>query len=128
MRILALCSAAALFAALHAAQAPSLDGRTIAVAFTDGQGKAQDKDELVFAKGTLALPALDKRYHFAAAPCTVTTEPKGTAFTATLTSQEHGRIVIAGTIAGGTATGTRTWLKNDKDPIVHAFTGSVARP
>jgi hypothetical protein len=126
MRILVFCLA--LVATLHAAQAPSLDGRTIAVAFTDERGKAQDTDELVFAKGALALPALDKRYHFAAAPCTVTRDAKGAAFTATLTSEEHGRIVIAGTIAGGTATGTRTWLKNDKDPIVHAFTGSTVKP
>jgi hypothetical protein len=128
MRNLLLCLAILLCTSLHAAQAPSLDGQKITVAFADEQGKAQGTDELTFTEGKLALPAIEKRYKFLPAPCTVSKEGKDIAFTATLKSGEHGQIVVAGTITpDGTVSGKRTWGKNDKDPIVHTFTGKLTK-
>jgi len=128
MRHLLLCLALIFFSHLHAAQTPSLDGQKIAVAFADENGKAQGTDELTFADGKLALPAIEKRYKFLPAPCTVSKEGKDIAFTATLKSGEHGQIVITGTITpNGAVSGKRTWGKNDKDPIVHTFTGALTK-
>jgi hypothetical protein len=109
-----------LMASLGAAGAAE---RRFDVTFTE-DGKAQDADILVLADGKLALPGLGQRYAFAPAACKAKPGKGGAVtFTATLTSAQHGSLAVAGTVTGHTVTGTRTWSKPGKPPIVHQFTG-----
>lgn len=112
---------------LHAAQAkaPSLDGTTLAVAFSDSAGKAMGEDSIVFADGKLDLPGIRAQFGFEAAACTVTAGKDGAlAFTATLTSVKHGSLLVEGSLAKAKASGKRSWSKPGKEPIVHTFTGA----
>lgn len=116
-------------AVVHAAQAAAhglLDGTTISAAFVDTSGKKQGEDSLIFAGGVLEAPGIRKAYAFE--PASYTTE-KGkdgiVSFKATLTSTEHGSLVIEGTITKQAITGKRTWSKPGKPPIEHAFTGTL---
>ena len=114
--------------AAPAAEAASglLDGMTIEASFVDAAGKKQGDDKLVFASGKLDAQALHKAYAFEPAAYTALKEKNGTlSFTATLTSAEHGSLVVEGRLAKRAASGKRTWSKPGKQPIEHAFTGSA---
>jgi len=121
MRTLILLAFAAVLSTVAAASGP-LDGKTIAVAFSEG-AKAMDQDQLVFAAGKLGLPGCEKQFGFAPAAYTAKPAAKGkAAFEAVLTSTKHGTLAVTGLITeAGTVEGTRTWSKPGKDPIVHTF-------
>lgn len=121
MRTLTLLCLAAVLSTAAAAAGP-LDGRSIAVAFSEGD-QAMDQDHLVFAEGKLGLPGCEKQFGFGSAAYTAKPAAKGkAAFEAVLTSAKHGNLAVTGLITeDGTVEGTRTWSKPGKDPIVHTF-------
>jgi hypothetical protein len=102
----------------------ALDGREFSVQMTDN-GAALDRDRIVFAAGKAEEPEVRQRYGFEKAAYTAAPADKkgGISFTVTMTSGEHGQIVLAGKITGHEITGTRTWTKAGKPAIVHQFTG-----
>lgn len=105
-----------------------LDGTTIAVAFVDAKGKPQGTDSLVFAAGTLELPGIRKAYAFEPAIYTAEKDKDGTiAFKATLSSAEHGALLVEGKVVKGVATGKRVWSKPGKPAIEHAFAAPPAK-
>jgi hypothetical protein len=118
-----------LSAMAHAAQVTArglLDGTTISAAFVDKAGQKQGDDSLVFTAGALEASGLRKAYAFEPAPYTTEKAKDGTiSFKATLTSTEHGSLVIEGTIAKQAITGKRTWSKPGKPPIEQTFTGTL---
>ncbi len=103
-----------------------LDGVTCTVQMSQ-DGKPKDKDTLVFANGTGSSPGIAKAYAFAPAPYTATRKGADAAFAFTVTSAEHGKVEFKGVISGDQVTGTRTWSKPDKEPIVFNFTGTAGK-
>ena len=110
------------------ASAADLDGRQFTVTMNDGK-RDLPAEQLEFADGKLGAPAIRERYGFADTPYTCTRIKAGAEIAATFTSTKHGQLVITGTVAqDGSISGTRTWSKPDKQPIVHTFTGAVVKP
>ena len=122
--ILALLLAVGLHLGLDAAAAP-LDGQKYAIELKEGE-KPQGKDTIDFAAGKGDCLTAGAKYKYEKGAYTATKGAKGVAFTFTMVSAEHGQLVITGTITGDTVTGTRTWSKPDKQPLVHSFTGTLA--
>lgn len=102
-----------------------LDGITCQVQMAQ-DGKSRDKDSLVFANGTGSSPGIAKLYQFAPGHYTAARKGHEVTFAFAVTSAEHGKVEFTGVISGTTVTGTRTWSKPDKDPIVFTFTGTAA--
>jgi len=115
----------ALTGALHAA---ALDGRTFEVVMREGE-REFPPEQLVFADGELAAPAIEERYGFAPGAYRVERTEDGALVQATLSSAKHGTVAITATVtADGTISGTRRWTKGDKQPIDHHFRGALHDP
>ena len=122
--IIALLLTAGFHLGLVAAAAP-LDGQRFAIDVKEGE-KSQGKDTIVFAAGKGDCLTASAKYKYEKGAYTATKTAQGTTITFTMMSAENSQLVVTGTIAGDTITGTRTWSKPDKKPIVHHFTGTIA--
>jgi uncharacterized protein YfiM (DUF2279 family) len=122
--LLLLVLSAVLAPLLSAAAAPSLDGRSFAIALVeDGSGKDQGKDVLAFAAGLGECQTAGRKYSYAKGMYTVTKAKDGLAFRFSMVSAEHGELTFEGVVQGKAVQGTRTWSKPGKTAILHRFTG-----
>jgi hypothetical protein len=113
-------------AALAGAAAGPLDGSSFAIQLAS-DGKAQGADVLAFAGGEADCVAAARKYAYAKAAYQAEKQGKAWSFRFTMTSAEHGDLAFAGRITAEGVTGTRTWSKPGKTPIVHTFTGTPAK-
>jgi hypothetical protein len=121
--IIALLLTAGFHFGLVAAAAP-LDGQRFAIDLKEGE-KSQGKDTIVFAAGKGDCLTAGTKYKYEKGTYTTTKTPQGMTVTFTMMSVEHGQLVVTGTVIGNAITGTRTWSKPDKKPLVHQFTGTI---
>lgn len=113
-------------AALAGAAAGPLDGASFAIQLT-GEGKAQGGDVLGFAAGEGDCATAAKKYAYAKGPYKAEKQGKAWTFRFTMSSGEHGDLAFEGRITAEGVSGTRTWSKPGKTPIVHTFTGTPAK-
>lgn len=99
-----------------------LDGRSYAIVLTE-EGKAGDKDDLIFAKGTFDSVGC-RHYGFTLAPYKTENAGDAVEFEATANSPKEGTNVWKGTITGDTIKGTMVWTKGGKS-VNHTFSGKV---
>lgn len=104
-----------------------LDGRSFTITLVEeGSGKAQGQELLRFAEGHGECQNAGRKYGYVKGLCTTTAaRRKGElGFRFVMTSAEHGELLVVGTVSGGSVSGTRTWSKPGKTPIVHRFSGT----
>jgi hypothetical protein len=126
MRVLALLLVLWSSLTLVAADAP-LDGRSFTITLVaEDSGKTQGQDLLRFAEGHGECQNAGRKYGYAKGLCTTTAGRKkgDLGFRFVMTSAEHGELLVIGTVSGGSVSGTRTWSKPGKTPIVHRFSGT----
>jgi hypothetical protein len=113
-------------AALAGAAVGPLDGSSFAIQLAS-EGKAQGSDVLSFAGGEADCAAAAGKYAYAKAAYQAEKQGKAWTFRFTMTSGEHGDLAFQGKITAEGVTGTRTWSKPGKTPIVHTFAGTPAK-
>ena len=113
-------------AALASAAAGPLDRSSFAIQLT-GEGKGQGSDVLAFVGGEGDCATSGKKYAYAKGAYKAEKQGKAWNFRFTMSSAEHGDLAFEGKITADGVTGTRTWSKPGKPPIVHTFIGTPAK-
>lgn len=113
-------------AALASAAVGPLDGSSFTIQLT-GEGKAQGSDVLSFVAGDGDCATAGKKYAYAKGAYKAEKQAKTWSFRFTMHSDEHGDLAFEGKVTPEGVTGTRTWSKPGKTPIVHTYTGTPAK-